>query len=230
MSRRKRQDKSVLTNEPARKVPREFNPVAPTNLARTIAIALEEQPALPLPLVERFEGAGVYALYYTGRFEPYRPIAGLEKPIYVGKAVPKGGRKGAVGLDADAPPGRVLFGRLNKHAGSIEAAEILELEDFRCRADVVDPFYAVVAESLLIQKLTPIWNRVVTGFGINAPGGRREKQYRSLWDTLHPGRAYAVRLTANPMDARAIRDLLRRFFEGKVEPIEVETTEEEEPE
>jgi hypothetical protein len=223
MSRRKGQKKS----EPARKVPREFNPVAPTNLARTIAIALEEQPALALPLVERFEGAGVYALYYVGRFEPYSPIAGMEKPIYVGKAVPKGGRKGAVGLDVDAPPGRVLFGRLNKHAGSIEAAANIELSDFRCRALVVDPFYAVVAESLLIRRLSPIWNRVVTGFGINAPGGRREKQYRSLWDTLHPGRTYAAKLTRNPMDASAIRDLLRRFFKGQVEPIEIETAEEE---
>lgn len=229
MSRRKRQDKKVRTDGLSN-VPREFNPGAPKNLARSIALELAEQPALPLPLADRFEGAGIYALYYTGPFEPYAPIAGWETPIYVGKAVPKGGRKGGVGLDVDAPPGRVLFSRLNKHAGSIEAANNLELADFRCRALVVDPFYAVAAESLLIQKLSPIWNRLVTGFGINAPGGRREKQYRSLWDTLHPGRAYAVRLTPNPTDADAIRDLLRRFFEGKVEPIEVETSEEEEPE
>lgn len=229
MSKRKRQDKNVRPDEAAR-IPLEFNPGAPKNLARSIAFELAEQPALSLPLADRFEGAGIYALYYTGPFEPYDTIVGLQTPIYVGKAVPKGGRKGVVGLDVDAPPGRVLFSRLNKHAGSIEAANNLELSDFRCRALVVDPLYAVAAEQLLIKRLSPIWNRVVTGFGINAPGGRREMQYRSLWDTLHPGRAYAVRLTPNPMDARAVSELLKRFFDGQVEPIEVETSEEEGPE
>src|SRR4051812_876327 len=113
MSRPKRQDKKVETPEP-RKVPREFNPLRPINLARVIAIALGEGPALPLP-PEPFEGSGVYAIYYRGTFKPYAPISGSDKPIYVGKGVPKGGRKGAVGLDDnDAPPGRALFGRVRK--------------------------------------------------------------------------------------------------------------------
>ena len=192
------------------RLPREFNPLHPRNLARAIADALNDEPLLPLPPAERFEGAGVYALYYLGQFEPYEPIADGKKPIYVGKAIPKGARKGS--QDIDAPPGTVLADRLTKHANSIAAAKNLEPADFNYRALVVDPFYANVAELLLIQRWKPIWNGEITGFGINAPGGRRETQYRSLWDTLHPGRAYAVKLAPNPQKPADIRKALKRLL------------------
>lgn len=58
-----------------------------------------------------FKGAGIYAIYYEGDFPPYAPISRkteTEIPIYVGKAVPAGARKGNFGLDTD--PGPVLFG------------------------------------------------------------------------------------------------------------------------
>ncbi|MBM4094762.1 MAG: Eco29kI family restriction endonuclease [Planctomycetes bacterium] len=53
-----------------------------------IANTLLAQPRRPLKDVPRFYGSGVYALYYRGDFDAYRPIANTETPIYVGKADP----------------------------------------------------------------------------------------------------------------------------------------------
>ena len=59
---------------------------------------------------------------------PYQPLSaknqGLEpaSPIYVGKAVPAGARKGGFGLGAD--PGSALFRRLKEHAGRSTRPEI----------------------------------------------------------------------------------------------------------
>lgn len=76
-----------------------FNPLDKLSLARAVAKALLEKPCHPLPPAESFTGAGIYAVYYTGRFPPYEKIAALNRegkflaPIYVGKATPQGGRK-----------------------------------------------------------------------------------------------------------------------------------------
>ena len=48
-------------------------------------------PVVNLPPPERFTGAGVYALYYTGKYKPYAKYGELNRlaynrPIYVGKA------------------------------------------------------------------------------------------------------------------------------------------------
>ena len=67
-----------------------------------MADAILKQMPVQLP-PNPFNGAGVYAIYYTGSFDPYRLVAAENKdnlfnwPIYVGKAVPKGGRIGRVG-------------------------------------------------------------------------------------------------------------------------------------
>lgn len=73
-----------------------FNPLDRTNLGESVAEALLQQVAGPLPPTEPFIGAGVYAIYYEGAFDLYRDIADLNRegwyrwPIYVGKAVPAG--------------------------------------------------------------------------------------------------------------------------------------------
>jgi hypothetical protein len=46
-----------------------------------------------------FDGAGIYAIYYKGNFPLYVKIStknktGFVQPIYAGKAIPEGGRKG----------------------------------------------------------------------------------------------------------------------------------------
>jgi len=146
----------------------------------------------PLPPYDAFEGAGVYAIYYRGDFEGYSHLLNVDPlpPIYVGKAVPKGARKGARSSSA----GRDLFRRLNEHSKSIEQAKNLELSDFVCRYLVVVPVWVTLAERFLVEHYQPVWNVVIDGFGNHDPGSGRRTMKRPRWDTLHPGRPWAAEL------------------------------------
>ena len=130
--------------------------------------ALLDQPVLPMP-PGKFPGAGIYAIYYIGAFKQYRQIADLNKdnkfacPIYVGKAVPKGSRKG--GLINDPKGAVALAPRLKHHADSIQAANNLRIEDFFFRCLVVDDIWIPLGETYMIEKFQPVWNKVVEGFG-----------------------------------------------------------------
>ena len=81
--------------------PRPFNPLSKPNLANSIVTELLKRAPVPLEELDRFDGAGVYAIYYVGDFAPYAPLSKANRntrwraPIYVGKASPKGGRKGS---------------------------------------------------------------------------------------------------------------------------------------
>lgn len=178
--------------------------------------ALLKQPVGPLPPPEFFLGAGVYAIYYTGQHPDYRAIAEANadakwaQPIYVGKAIPAGGRKGGLGLSGGA--GKVLYGRLVEHAESIKAVEArggLKLDDFRCRYLVVDDVWIPLAEGLLIQTFQPVWNQIVDGFGNHDPGKGRYNGARPSWDVLHPGRAWADRCAAGKLTENQIRERIR---------------------
>jgi hypothetical protein len=177
--------------------PPPFNPLDKRQLGDSLADALLECGVSDLP-PEPFVGAGVYAIYYTGPSEWYTRVAACNgngqyrMPIYIGKAVPHGARKGGRGLDAD--PGLVLQQRLRQHAESINQVESLQLADFVCRYLVVDDIWIPLAESVLIQRFQPLWNVKVDGFGNHDPGTRRKNQYRSQWDGLHPGRTWAAKL------------------------------------
>lgn len=177
-----------------------YNPLDRPNLAASVAKALLERPARPLAeIVSRpFMGAGIYVLYYSGPFEAYAPIAArnadgrFDAPIYIGKAVPSGSRKGA-GL---APPtgGTALHGRLREHAETIaQAATTLRLDDFHCRHLVVEDIWIPLGETLLIQTYAPVWNQIVEGFGNHDPGAGRHAGKRPRWDVVHPGRAWALK-------------------------------------
>lgn len=191
-----------------------FNPLSKKNLGLSVADAMLARPVESLPPSKPFEGAGVYAIYYTGNFPAYKPITDLNKnqkfecPIYVGEAVPKGTRKGGYGLDAR--PGKVLYSRLRQHAKSIENTN-LNLEDFHCRYLVVDDIWIPLGESLLIEMFSPLWNRVLDGFGIHDPGKGRHKQKASSWDILHPGRSWAKKLNTGK-SAEAILKLVQGHF------------------
>jgi hypothetical protein len=82
-----------------------FNPLDKTNLAESVSDHLLKRPIVQLP-PSRFLGAGIYAIYYAGQFPAYHKITesalgeGKAIPIYVGKAVPAGARKGGYGLAA----------------------------------------------------------------------------------------------------------------------------------
>lgn len=100
-----------------------YNPLAKTNLADSIEREILKMPLVPLKDLQRFEGAGVYALYYAGTFEIYGPprdsLASEDAcPIYVGKAIPEGGRIGGLRGPATGPT-YALFNRLKKHAGKL---------------------------------------------------------------------------------------------------------------
>jgi hypothetical protein len=173
-----------------------FNPLAKRNLGKSVVDALLESPALPLKDIGLFPGAGVYAIYYHGTCPYYRPLSVLNKtasnyPIYVGKAIPKGGRKGTsadASLDSTA-----LSKRLQEHKASIEAATSLSIGDFTYRSLVVDDIWIPLGETLIIQRFQPLWNQVVDGFGNHDPGSGRHAGMRPSWDELHPGRTWAGR-------------------------------------
>ncbi len=134
-----------------------YNPLDKVHLGASVADALLSRRKIPMSDIQSFIGAGIYALYYIGDFLPYKPISDINReeiPIYVGKAVPPGARKGKFGLDAN--PGTVLHKRLGEHVDSIERVLNLEIDDFLCRYIVVDDIWIPLGESLLIAKFSPI--------------------------------------------------------------------------
>jgi hypothetical protein len=161
-------------------------------------------------------GAGVYAIYYTGALSVYRPLidhnkaATVPAPIYVGKAIPSGGRKG--GMDFDAVSGNSLFGRISEHADSIVQASNLDIVDFQCRYLVVDDIWIPLGESLLIDRFKPLWNVLIDGFGNHDPGSGRYQQKESSWDALHPGRRWAERLQPCAKTKKEIESEIMKFF------------------
>lgn len=177
-----------------------FNPLNKQTLGRSVADALVQQPIYSLPPEEKFDAAGIYAIYYFGEFELYLPMTRYSKtfpeqaaiPIYVGKAVPDGSRKG--GSLPGEVPGTAIYDRLKKHAQSIQATKSLDLNDFRCRFLSVDSIWIPLGETLLIDRFSPLWNLKLDGFGNNDPGKGRHGGQRSAWDVLHPGRAWAENL------------------------------------
>lgn len=177
-----------------------YNPLDKINLGKSVAEALLEQRVHPLGDIPPFEGAGIYVLYYCGPFPAYAPIAAANAeewrwPIYVGKAIPSGGRKGA-SLTASAR-GMPLYKRLIEHRDSIRDVErgsgTLTVADFQVRYLTVDDIWIPLGESLLIAGFKPIWNRALDGFGNHDPGKGRYNGLRPLWDHVHPGRNWAER-------------------------------------
>lgn len=176
--------------------PRPYNPLDYANLTRNLVEELMRREPMRLPLRVLFPGPGVYALFYDGGFPVYADVRAPEadRPIYAGKAVPPGARKGGRGEgDVSAP---TLFKRISEHSSSLEAASNLDVKDFRCRFLTVEPLWITMAERFLIEHYRPIWNVCVEGFGNHDPGQGRHKGEVSWWDTLHPGRAWAKKLEA----------------------------------
>lgn len=179
-----------------------FDPSNPKLVGRFIALALIAQDRVPISSIDRFYGAGIYAIYYKGQFEAYRTIQGSEHPIYVGKADPDIN-------EARTPKdqGVKLWGRLNEHAKSIEKAGNLSLSDFECRFLVVASGYQKSAEEYLINLFKPIWNsevNLVFGIGKHGDSAKTRGNKRSPWDTLHPGRKWAA---ATSSDQRSVVDI-----------------------
>ncbi|MFZ2267557.1 MAG: Eco29kI family restriction endonuclease [Azonexus sp.] len=179
-----------------------FNPLDKKNLGASVAEAMLAGAVHSLGGLTNFKGAGIYAIYYSGDFGPYEEIAKRNQggnptaPIYIGKAVPAGARKGGgIGLGVI---GRPLFNRLSEHAESIRAVSNLKIEDFSCRFLVVDDIWIPLGESLLIARFSPVWNAMIDGFGNHDPGSGRHNGMRPRWDVLHPGRSWACKCKERP--------------------------------
>ncbi len=196
-----------------------YNPLEKLNLGKSVADALLASPVASLADTANLMGAGIYAIYYLGAYRIYGPIKALnvderfECPIYVGKAIPKGGRKGGLGRSANVS--RALRDRLAQHAKSIDECSNLKLEDFYYRALVVDDIWIPLGENVLIEMFTPLWNRVIDGFGNKDPGNRRKEQYKSPWDVLHPGRLFAEKLGDSGQTAKALSAKVKDYLAGK---------------
>jgi len=182
-----------------------FNPLDKAQLGESVTRALLAQPPQALAQVPKFLGCGMYALYYSGPHPAYRAFAelpeGCEVPIYVGKAVPEGSRKGLAVVDASQSD--ALCARLREHARSIKVAANLDLDHFSCRFLVVDDIWIPLGESLLIARFSPVWNSVIEGFGNHAPGKGRHEGLRPRWDVLHPGRSWAAKCKERPPEETA---------------------------
>jgi hypothetical protein len=196
-----------------------FNPLDMENLAVSIANALLTTEPTPMSELTAFNGAGVYAIYYLGPPNFYAKLttATVDEsavPIYVGKAVPKGGRKG-VAVE-HGTKSKALSARLGEHARSITQATDFDITDFSCRWLVVEPIWIPLGESVLIARFAPVWNVIVDGFGNHDPGSGRINGVRSRWDTLHPGRPWAPKFparaeTAEEIAAEVVEYLAQRY-------------------
>lgn len=184
----------------------EYNPLDYHNLTVNLVRELMARGPYALPPATRVAGAGVYALFYTGDLPSYGRYRSPDssRPIYVGKAIPRGGRTGL--HSGAAALGTPLYARLTQHSRSIEAATNLRLVDFRCRFLVVTPLWITMAERFLFEEFQPLWNVKLSGFGIHGPGSGRNQQEISWWDALHPGRSFAalLRQTRTEKDAQTL--------------------------
>lgn len=179
----------VTSLDPVRRPKSAFDPAHPAQIGRFVALALLAQARVPLGAVNRFYGAGIYALYYTGNFSFYKPLSKKEHPIYVGKADPKD-------TNAATPKsqGMGLSVRLADHGKSVSKAATLRMEDFEYRYLIVQSGWQTAAEDYLIDLFKPIWNsetKKVFGIGKHGDNAETRGNKRSPWDTLHPGRSWA---------------------------------------
>jgi hypothetical protein len=196
-----------------------YNPLHKINLAKSIELEILSSSVIRLEGEINLDGAGVYLIYYNGDFDHYSKIArenaaSWTSPIYVGKAIPAGGRKGGIRAE-DAPAGHSLQARLRKHARSIRDAKNLSEEDFSFRYVVLDDIWIPLGENILIERFKPLWNVAIDGFGNNPQGRGRVAQKRSPWDVLHPGRLAAAELTGGGPELAAVLGRVEDYFAGR---------------
>lgn len=200
-----------------------FNPLDTRNLAIAVAKALLERRARRLGDLPSFKGAGIYAIYYSGEHPAYETIAAENQdrqwphwPIYVGKAIPEGARRGKIKVAAKST--NALFTRLRQHRESVEAAQNLNIDDFSCRFLIVQDLWIPLAEQLLIAHFAPAWNRIIDGFGNHDPGAGRYQGLCPRWDVLHPGRSWAPKMKPRPETAADIQREVRQYLTSAAVP------------
>ncbi len=205
-----------------------FDPLTVENVGVTLAVELLERPLSRLD-APPFKGAGVYALYYTGKHAAYASLVALDRskggwkyPVYIGSAVRENAKQG---FNPRASKRSKIWERLKDHAASIREVEQkgfdpdFKLEDFRCRYLVLNDAYIALAESVLITTFRPAWNGM--GLGSKVVGGHRMKGLASLWDSLHPGRSGRPAGTTDRGKSAAskIRECIEQLKTDPADPI-----------
>ncbi len=109
-----------------------------------------------------------------------------------------------------------LAARLNEHRKNIERTNSLRIEDFQCRALVVQTGWETGAEDYLIRLFRPIWNnetKLVFGLGKHGDSADTRRNKRSPWHTLHAGRTWAgAEALADAKSPEKIADELTAHF------------------
>jgi hypothetical protein len=109
-----------------------------------------------------------------------------------------------------------LYGRLNEHAKNIrKATSTLDINDFECRFLIVQSGFQTAAEGYLISFFKPIWNsemNICYGIGKHGDSAGTRANKRSPWDTMHPGRKWAVETTEDQKSPELIRQQIVEHF------------------
>ena len=164
--------------------PAYYDPMDTAHITAAICQELERQPLIRLdPLVTRFDGSGLYAIYYDGQtVELYRPISGLTVPVYVGQALSHNSATGVAVKES-----RPLWRRVRDHHASIDSTD-LPIGEFGVRLLRLPDVHADLGENGLRVLYKPVWNAILRGFGGHEQGQSTRQGARSKWDTAHPGR------------------------------------------
>lgn len=190
-----------------------FDPSNPKVIGRFTALAMVAQDRLPLGELGKFYGSGVYAIYYRGSYPAYAAVSGTETPLYVGQAAPA-----LANAHTARDQGLRLAARLHDHRKNIaKATTSLNLADFEARFLVVQSGWQTAAEDYLINLFKPVWNsetNILYGLGKHGDDAVTRANKRSPWDTLHPGRKWAVGSTEDARSEVTILADLKRHFEN----------------
>ncbi|MFD0272677.1 Eco29kI family restriction endonuclease [Kitasatospora sp. NPDC059646] len=164
--------------------PNSFDPLSTEQIANTICETFERQPLVSMTHeIPRFEGSGLYALYYRGTsVDLYSPLAHLQIPVYAGQALSSNSATGEK-VREKFP----LHSRLKQHRLSIIEGG-LPIAEFRFRALLLPDVHADLGENGLRVGYQPIWNSRLKGFGSKEQGATTRKSKKSMWDTVHDGR------------------------------------------
>ena len=125
-----------------------YDPLTYENLMMGVVVQFEKQERLALDseITQNIRGPGIYSLHYSGDLEVYEAIRTRSNmPVYVGKAVPPGSRKGKP-IEIERP---MLRRRLNEHMKSINQAVNLDPSQFSFRSLAVVPVWITLAERFL---------------------------------------------------------------------------------
>ncbi len=213
-------DRAAASLDPVREPSSWFDPADPDTSGRLVAAALLAQPRIPLGLVSRSYGAGVYAIYYNGDCPVYGSISKTETPIYVGKADPS-----STSAKTPRDQGLRLYGRLADHRKVIRAVEAyalansqsnpLRIADFECRRLVTATNAQMFAERHLISLFKPVWNsetKICWGISMHGDKDARSND-RPPWHVLHSGREWALasKLKNSRPERQIVSDLEAHF-------------------